>query len=158
MRSTSLSAPLLFAASAIAAPLEARQSNIDTTVLQFALTLEHLENVFYKGALQNFTQQDFEEAGYGATYYQNLKYIASDEQSHVEFLEGALNAAGVTPNQACSYQFVWLLVSLYDLLNMLTIAFQPYKDVKSFITLSSVLEGVGTSAYLGGAPLITSKK
>lgn len=27
----------------------------------------------------------------------------------------------------------------------------------SFITLSSVLEGVGTSAYLAGAPLITSK-
>lgn len=29
---------------------------------------------------------------------------------------------------------------------------------KSFITLSSVLEGVGTSAYLAGAPLITSKQ
>lgn len=28
---------------------------------------------------------------------------------------------------------------------------------QSFITLSSVLEGVGTSAYLAGAPLITSK-
>lgn len=28
---------------------------------------------------------------------------------------------------------------------------------KSFITLSSIIEGVGTSAYLGGAPLITSK-
>ena len=27
---------------------------------------------------------------------------------------------------------------------------------RSFVTLSSVLEGVGTSAYLGGAPLITS--
>jgi Ferritin-like domain len=33
----------------------------------------------------------------------------------------------------------------------------PYTDVLSFITLSSVLEGVGTSAYLAGAPLITSK-
>jgi Ferritin-like domain len=33
----------------------------------------------------------------------------------------------------------------------------PYTDVASFITLSSILEGVGTSAYLGGAPLITSK-
>jgi hypothetical protein len=31
-------------------------------------------------------------------------------------------------------------------------------DVKSFITLSSVLEGVGTSAYLGAAPLVTSKE
>ena len=53
-------------------------------------------------------------------------------------LTGALKAANVTPVDACTYKF-------------------PYEDVRSFITLSSVLEGVGTSAYLGGAPLITSK-
>lgn len=43
----------------------------------------------------------------------------------------------------------------YNLLSQrfwLTCDYRP-----SFITLSSVLEGVGTSAYLGGAPLITSK-
>ena len=33
----------------------------------------------------------------------------------------------------------------------------PYTDVKGFITLSSVIEGVGTSAYIGGAGFITSK-
>lgn len=56
----------------------------------------------------------------------------------METLESAITAAGATPVEACTYSF-------------------PYTNVGSFITLSSVLEGVGTSAYLGGAPLITSK-
>lgn len=102
------------------------------------MQLEHLENVFYHNALKNFTQQDFINAGYSAAYYNNLKYISYDEQSHVQLLTNALNAANQKPAAACSYKF-------------------PYTDVKSFITLSSILEGVGTSAYLGGAPLITNK-
>lgn len=136
---TSFIATLASASLALAHPLVEKRQNIDVTVLQFALTLEHLENVFYKQALQKFSQQDFNKAGYSDTYYNNLKYIAFDEQSHVELLTGAVKAAGQTPVAACTYDF-------------------PYTDVKSFVTLSSVLEGVGTSAYLGGAPLITSKQ
>lgn len=56
----------------------------------------------------------------------------------MKLLTSSLKAAGAAPVAACEYEF-------------------PYTDVKSFITLSSVLEGVGTSAYLGGAGLITSK-
>lgn len=100
--------------------------------------LEHLENVFYHGVLDRFTEQDFVDAGYSKTYYNNIKYISFDEQVHVQSLTAALEAANQEPVAACTYNF-------------------PYSDVASFITLSSVLEGVGTSAYLGGAPLITSK-
>lgn len=121
-----------------ASGLTKRQDSLDTTVLQFALTLEHLENVFYKHGLQKFTAQDFAEAGFGANYHNNLQLIASDEAQHVKFLTDALTAAGAAPVAECTYNF-------------------PTTDVTSFITLSTILEGVGTSAYLGGAPLITNK-
>ncbi|KAK5173421.1 uncharacterized protein LTR77_002102 [Saxophila tyrrhenica] len=146
---------------AVAAPtgqsLEKR-ANIDNTILQFALTLEHLENVFYKEALKNYTLSDFKAAGYSQDYYNNLKYIAYDEQVHVQALSQALSAAGQTPNQACTYRFPSIDVyapppSHPSIIIPLTTRTSP-----TFITLSSVLEGVGTSAYLGAAGLITNKQ
>lgn len=126
------------AATAVAVPLVKRQGITDGDILQFALTLEHLENVFYKGALSKFSEKDFTDAGYTSQYYNNLKYIAHDEEAHVQLLTTALSGAGAQPVAACEYSF-------------------PYTDVKSFITLSSVLEGVGTTAYLGAAPAISNK-
>ena len=53
----------------------------------------------------NFTEQDFMDAGYSADYYNNLMYIAHDEQVHVQTLEAAITAAGAVPVAACQYLF-----------------------------------------------------
>ncbi|KAH7182558.1 ferritin-like domain-containing protein [Fusarium flagelliforme] len=125
---------------AAAAPaIQKRDSGInDGVILNYALTLEHLENQFYLQGLSNFTEKDFADAGYDSTFYNNIKTVSSDESAHVDFLTKALKAAGVTPVEKCSYSF-------------------GVTDVESFLATASILEGVGVSAYLGAAADIMSK-
>lgn len=59
-------------------------------ILNYALTLEHLEASFYQEGLQNYTQADFVNAGFMDPFYANLKEVASDEVTHETFLTQAL--------------------------------------------------------------------
>ena len=136
---TSALTALLLSSLTSSHPIQKRQEITDIDILQYALTLEHLENVFYKGAISMFPEQAFLDAGFTSAYYTNLLYITHDEEQHVELLSSSIKAAGATPVEACTYDF-------------------PYGDPSSFVTLASILEGVGTSAYLGGAGLITDKE
>ncbi|KAK2807323.1 hypothetical protein FQN50_005477 [Emmonsiellopsis sp. PD_5] len=131
---------VLSASGVFGAPLESRQEAAinDLDILQFALTLEHLENVFYKGALSRFAESHFVEAGFDSKLFNQVKFVAQDEEDHVVFLTDAITKAGGKPVAACEYNF-------------------PYTDVNSFLALASVLEGVGVAAYLGGAPVISEK-
>ncbi|GAB7363207.1 hypothetical protein MBLNU230_g3489t1 [Neophaeotheca triangularis] len=124
-----------------AAPLTKRQmlsDFSDADVLNYALTLEHLEAAFYAEGLKNYTQGDFANAGFDETFYKNLQEIAYDEQTHVSFLSGALTSVGAEPVQPCTY--AW-----------------GVDTVQGFVATSQVLEGVGVSAYLGAAQQIMNK-
>jgi len=75
---------------AAASPVVKRAAYTDADILNYALTLEHLEDKFYREGLANFTEAQFSAAGFGARFYQNLKEISYDETTHVAFLTSAL--------------------------------------------------------------------
>lgn len=72
----------------------------DTTILNYALTLEYLESAFYTGALSNFSQDDFTNDGLPEWARGRFEQIAAHEQAHVELLS---NALGSNATQACTY-------------------------------------------------------
>ncbi|KAF2234270.1 hypothetical protein EV356DRAFT_447044 [Viridothelium virens] len=124
----------------LAAPTSlTKRAVTDAQILNYALTLEHLEATFYAEGLKNFTEKQFCDAGFTETlFYKNLGEVARDEATHVSFLTSALQAAGATPVAACTYNFGNL-------------------TPRTFIQTASILEGVGVSAYLGAAASIANK-
>ena len=144
MRGTFVAA-LALAATVIAAPNRMRKVNalnkrattvtdIDPVVLNYALTLEHLEAAFYAQALSQFSADDFANAGYPDWVRYRLTEIAAHEAQHVALLSGALTAAGANATEACTYEF-------------------GLTSPASVLATAQVLEGVGVSAYTGKPPI-----
>lgn len=79
---------------------------VDIDILNFALTLEHLENTFYSQGLSRFTQKDFIDAGFPDWSYGRLKQIAAHEAVHVQFLEATL---GDKASKPCTYKLPVIL-------------------------------------------------
>jgi hypothetical protein len=128
-------ASLVAAAPTAVAPAKraaAGQQDIDTTILNYALTLEHLEAAFYNEHLPS--KAAFEKAGYPGYVYYRYREIGGEEKQHVSFLSTALGDMAV---KACTYDF-------------------GLTGVDSFVATSQLLEGVGISAYLGAAQNITN--
>jgi len=136
MKLSVASAVLAAVAAVQAAPLVSRDTTYtDTDILNYALTLEHLEATFYAQALAKYDEAAFTKAGLPSFARGRFAQIGAHEKQHVALLSGALGSKAVA---ACEYTF-------------------PYTDPASFAALSSILEGVGVSAYLGAAASITDK-
>ena len=107
-------------------------------VLNFALTLEHLENAFYREGLERFGERDLQRAevlrGFGSRVRKdvrsNLVDIGEHEATHVETLTGVIEELGGDPVEEAHYDF-------------------GVDDASEFIAVAGVLENTGVSAYDG---------
>ncbi|CAK5265908.1 unnamed protein product, partial [Mycena citricolor] len=115
-----------------------RRALTDPQVLNFALTLEHLESAFYDQVLSRFSPADFSSAGFPDWARGRFKQIQAHEASHVTFLTTALTAAGAKAVDSCQYNF-------------------GITDVSSAVAVSASLEAVGSAAYTGAAQYINDK-
>ncbi|EGX94944.1 Ferritin/ribonucleotide reductase-like protein [Cordyceps militaris CM01] len=110
----------------------------DFDILQFALTLENLEESFYRQGFAKFPASDFAALGLDEQAISDLQQIGKTEAEHVGLLQSSLAQGGVQPVQACEYEF-------------------GFTDAAAMVQTAAVLENIGVSAYLGAAPLLSDK-
>jgi hypothetical protein len=136
--------------------LHAQSTFTDADILNFALNLEYLEAEFYLKAtwgtsLVNYgvitsSQETGPTTGGKMVSFTgaNIAFVASglrsDEVDHVKYLRAALGSAAV-PKPA---------------INLDALGY-GFANVNDFMKLGRQFEDVGVSAYLGAAPLISSK-
>ena len=113
----------------------------DVDILNYALTLEHLEYAFYRDGLEKFDEQDFRSSnlfsGSGnllrPTVYENFRRIREHEDIHVKKLKSVIESLGGTPVPEATYNFR-------------TTAFT---SVEKFVSVAQLLENTGVTAYDG---------
>ena len=101
-------------------------------VVNYALTLEHLEATFYREGLEQFDETAFTDLGYLEGVRDSIVAIGEHEAAHVEALQGVVDQLGGEAVEEAEYDF-------------------GYTDLASFLATAAVLEGVGVAAYTGAA-------
>ena len=103
-------------------------------VLNYALTLEHLEATFYREGLDNLGAAAFEEAGFQAEVRDYIVEIGQHEAEHVEVLTSVIESLDGEPVEEAEYDFGY-----------------EEGDVAGFLATAAALENTGVSAYTGAA-------
>lgn len=104
----------------------------DVDILQFALTLEHLESAMYSEMLAANILTGKEKTYFTA--------FGASEAAHVDALINVLNAVGETPVEA---------LDAYN--------FPAFSSRKAILDFAKVAEDLGVGAYQGAAAAITGK-
>lgn len=130
-RAALISVPIALAATARKAFAQAIPQNV-VDVLNFALTLEYLENDFYIAGLAASSLIDPADLSIFQT-------IQMHEQTHVDFLETTLGAQAITKP---TFDFT------------AGGSFDPFNDYPTFRLLAQAFEDTGVRAYKGQAPAL----
>lgn len=104
-------------------------------VLNYALTLEHLEHAFYRDGLKAFGPDAFTAQGYAANVRDYFAMIRDHEQAHVDALTKAIADLGGEPVAEGTYDF-------------------GFADLEGFFETAAALENAGVSAYEGAAKFL----
>ncbi|MDZ7745534.1 MAG: ferritin-like domain-containing protein [Halobacteriales archaeon] len=129
-------------------PTHDRKANDDTTdvnVLNYALTLEHLENAFYREGLETFTDEQLMNADALSVYGDevrmavpdHLRVVGEHEAAHVTALTDTVNQLGGDPVGEAEYDF-------------------GYETPSQFLGVAQALENTGVAAYKGAAPTVSN--
>jgi hypothetical protein len=101
-------------------------------VLNYALTLEHLEAAFYRDGLAAIGEQGITSLGFDSGVFDYLGEIGAHEAAHVTTLTDVVTQLGGTPVAEQVYDF-------------------GYTDAASFLQVAQALEDTGVAAYQGAA-------
>lgn len=101
-------------------------------VLNYALTLEHLEATFYRDGLAMLGEAEFTGLGYQPSVHAALMTIGDNEATHVATLTQVITDLGGEPVAEAMYDF-------------------GYTDAAGFLQVAQALEDTGVAAYQGAA-------
>jgi rubrerythrin len=117
----------------------------DVDVLNYALTLEHLENAFYREGLAAFSDEELMNADALSSFDDSVRMMVPDhlatagahEAAHVEALAATVEKLGGTPVGEAEYDF-------------------GYETPSEFLGVAKALENMGVAAYKGAAPSVSN--